>query len=209
MMNKLFLFVLSVALLLTSCKKDDEVKQLPFGLAEISTLINKSEGHVSKASPGVLNGSSKTDTTALYEYLYEGISDFGKFYMDYFFNNSRCTAILMGISIQTTDNAFLLVDMAEDDFGAGEEFDITISGDDYTFSSYSNLLQFLSLNSIDDADIDEIDAYYLYGKNLIVVGGFRPSATFIPLVSVQEYKGLKKSTARIRLRDLMKDRMMH
>jgi hypothetical protein len=208
-MKKLLPFILFAAVVFVSCSKDDKVKQLPFGLAEISTLINKSEDHVTKASPGELNTSSSNDTAAFYEYAYEGISDFGKFYMDYFFKRGRCLSILMGTSVQNLDNAYLLVEMAEDDFGTGEEFDLYIGEDDYTFDTYAEMQQFITQNSIADADIDEIDAFYLYGKNLIVVGGFRPGIVFIPLVSVEEYEGVKKSTAHIRLRDLMKDRPVH
>jgi hypothetical protein len=173
-MKKILIAGLAILLILSGCKKDEDISQLSFTLKHLASLVGKSSSYIKQASPGELD---EEDPEYLYFIADDKIQGVDEAYLYYNLTDSKCDWLqTFSKWLDDLNEIESMMTYAEDELGEAEEYqlsyyDVDLILQDETFATFDELWSFINDNAILIDDIDWAAGIYHYENYYVLAGG--------------------------------------
>jgi hypothetical protein len=201
-MKNIFLGLSVLIIILSSCKKEEEVNQIELTLKNLTSLLGKSSGYIKDASPGVFAGTYD-------EYLgfniQNGFEVIETGVIIYYIEDDKCKTIdVFSDDMNNIDEVKNLMSLPEKEFGNASNYYLSYTDSlgtskEKSFDTFNQLWAFISTNGIVAEDIAEISAIHTYKDYYFISGGLfnQEQKILMPVIEIGYIKDFFKKSAKI------------
>jgi hypothetical protein len=180
-----------ILMVFAGCNKDDtkDVTQLSFSFANLTSLLGKSGAYIKKASPGSFYRYTEYTDYSLYTYIFDEITVLDTSIINYHMVGDKCDDVLMFTQSTELAKAQELMLIASEEYGEANGYVLDYISDstvyEITFSTYSELWNYISDHTYTVDDIYQTYSLYSFDNNTTYAGGFWQGGEFWPFLEIQ------------------------